>query len=56
MLDTLLKLLHPMMPFVTETLWQAFTGGESMVIADWPAPSGFTLDPVASHGSPTCRS
>ncbi|WP_031470404.1 valine--tRNA ligase [Sciscionella sediminilitoris] len=35
-LDTLLRLLHPVMPFLTETLWTALTGGESLVIADWP--------------------
>ena len=46
-LDTLLKLLHPVMPFVTETLWKTLTGGESLVIADWPQPSGFVLDGVA---------
>ena len=40
-LDTLLKLLHPVMPFVTETLWKTLTGGESLVIAEWPTPSGF---------------
>ncbi|PWQ88993.1 valine--tRNA ligase, partial [Enterococcus faecium] len=28
-LDTLLKLLHPVMPFVTEVLWKTLTGGES---------------------------
>ncbi|HEX2285044.1 MAG TPA: class I tRNA ligase family protein, partial [Mycobacterium sp.] len=48
-LDTLLKLLHPVMPFVTEVLWKTLTGGESLVIADWPEPSGFTLDPVAAQ-------
>jgi len=48
-LDTLLKLLHPVMPFVTEALWTALTRGESLVIADWPAPSGFTLDTVAAQ-------
>jgi len=48
-LDTLLKLLHPVMPFVTETLWKQLTGGESLVIAEWPKPSGFTLDPVAAQ-------
>jgi valyl-tRNA synthetase len=46
-LDTLLKLLHPVMPFVTEVLWKQLTGCESIVIANWPQPSGVTLDPVA---------
>ena len=35
-LDTVLRLLHPVMPFVTETLWTVLTGGESLVIASWP--------------------
>jgi valyl-tRNA synthetase len=46
-LDNLLKLLHPVMPFVTETLWKTLTGRESLVIADWPEPSGIALDPLA---------
>ena len=64
-LDTLLRLLHPVMPFITEELWRALrsatmrsgtdrgeagpsaTGSESLVIAEWPQPSGVTLDPVA---------
>jgi valyl-tRNA synthetase len=40
-LDVTLRLLHPIVPFVTETLWTALTGGESLVIADWPADRGF---------------
>ncbi|MGY5133378.1 valine--tRNA ligase [Streptomyces nigrescens] len=40
-LDVTLRLLHPIVPFVTETLWTALTGGESVVIADWPKDSGF---------------
>ncbi|MDF2827152.1 MAG: valS, partial [Mycobacterium sp.] len=48
-LDALLKLLHPVMPFVTETLWKTLTGGESLVIADWPAASGVVLDTVAAQ-------
>jgi valyl-tRNA synthetase len=35
-LDTVLRLLHPVVPFVTEALWTSLTGGESLVIADWP--------------------
>ncbi|WP_396909725.1 class I tRNA ligase family protein, partial [Mycolicibacterium sp.] len=48
-LDALLKLLHPVMPFVTETLWKTLTDGESIVIAQWPQASGISLDPVAAQ-------
>ena len=48
-LDTLLKLLHPVMPFVTEVLWKSLTGAESLVIADWPSASGDTLNPAAAQ-------
>jgi valyl-tRNA synthetase len=34
--DVLLRLLHPMAPFVSEALWTALTGAESVVIAPWP--------------------
>ncbi|MGD6752200.1 valine--tRNA ligase [Streptomyces sp. BH105] len=43
-LDVMLRLLHPIVPFVTETLWTTLTGGESVVIADWPKDSGFRDD------------
>lgn len=46
-LDTVLRLLHPFIPFITEKLWTALTGGESLVIASWPtAPEGYA-DAVA---------
>ncbi|WP_436838896.1 valine--tRNA ligase [Nocardia salmonicida] len=45
-LDTLLRLLHPLVPFVTEKLWTTLTGGASVVIAAWPQDSGFR-DPAA---------
>ena len=35
-LDQLLRLLHPSMPFITEALWTNLTGEESLVIASWP--------------------
>ncbi|GLX98011.1 valine--tRNA ligase [Herbidospora sp. NBRC 101105] len=34
--DALLRLLHPLTPFVTEELWRAVTGRESIVVAPWP--------------------
>ncbi|WP_435830014.1 valine--tRNA ligase [Nocardia fluminea] len=45
-LDTLLRLLHPLVPFVTEKLWTTLTGEESVVIATWPHDSGLR-DPAA---------
>jgi valyl-tRNA synthetase len=48
-LDTLLRLLHPVMPFITEALWQALTERESLVIADWPESLGIQPDPVAAQ-------
>jgi valyl-tRNA synthetase len=48
-LNTLLRLLHPVIPFITEALWQALTGRESLVIADWPNSSGVSLDRVAAQ-------
>jgi valyl-tRNA synthetase len=48
-LDTLLRLLHPVIPFVTEALWKNLTGGESVVVAEWPQSSGIELDTVAAQ-------
>ncbi len=48
-LDGVLRLLHPVIPFVTEALWQALTGGESVVIASWPRPSGVAVDAEAAR-------
>ncbi|RZS31362.1 valyl-tRNA synthetase [Herbihabitans rhizosphaerae] len=48
-LDTVLRLLHPIVPFVTESLWTALTGGESLVIAAWPKSLGAERDTVAAQ-------
>jgi valyl-tRNA synthetase len=46
-LDQLLRLLHPLMPFITEELWLSLTGGESLVIAEWPTAELNYLDKSA---------
>lgn len=46
-LDQLLRLMHPIMPFITEELWTAFTGGESLVIGEWPEVIPAHQDDVA---------
>src|SRR5690606_24971077 len=42
--DQLLRLLHPVVPFVTEELWLSLTGGEdrgdSLTVAAWPTAAG----------------
>jgi len=35
-LDQLMRVLHPVMPFITEELWCTLTGGQSLVVANWP--------------------
>ena len=35
-LDQTLRLLHPVMPFVTDELWCALTGEDSVMTAAWP--------------------
>ena len=35
-LQTGLKLLHPVMPFITEEIYTTLTDGESIVVSNWP--------------------
>ncbi|MEY4282710.1 MAG: hypothetical protein RL467_266 [Actinomycetota bacterium] len=46
-LDQLFRLMHPIMPFITETMWIALTGGESLVIAQWPVAHPDHIDKKA---------
>ena len=43
-LDSLFRLLHPVMPFITEELWTTFTGRETLVTAQWPEAQKNHLD------------
>jgi valyl-tRNA synthetase len=53
-LETLLRLLHPLMPFITEEIWLrvaplAGVAGDSIVLAPWPAAHDFPADPAAEQ-------
>ncbi|MDP9243391.1 MAG: valine--tRNA ligase [Actinomycetota bacterium] len=48
-LERALRLLHPIMPFVTEEIWQRFGVGESIVVAPWPSVDEGARDPDAEN-------
>ena len=44
-LEGLLRLLHPMMPFITEEIWQHLPHeGESIMVAEWPKSVSNLID------------
>jgi valyl-tRNA synthetase len=48
--DVALRLLHPVMPFITEALWRRFPGrpeSASISVAPWPAADARARDPEA---------
>jgi valyl-tRNA synthetase len=49
-LEVTLRLLHPVMPFVTEELARALTGVETLTLGPWPAERPGDLDPEAEAG------
>jgi valyl-tRNA synthetase len=49
-LEVTLRLLHPVMPFVTEELGRALTGVETITLGPWPAERQGDLDPQAEAG------
>ena len=46
-LDQLFRLMHPVMPFITEQMWTTLTGGESLVVAQWPGANPAHVDKKA---------
>ncbi|MDQ2893130.1 MAG: valine--tRNA ligase [Pseudomonadota bacterium] len=49
-LDQILVLLHPFMPFITEELWHAMGKRPyDLIVAQWPMPDALSLDPEAEQ-------
>ena len=48
-LDQLFRLMHPVMPFITEQMWTTLTGGESLVVAQWPVANAAHVDKKAEN-------
>ena len=58
-LETTMRLLHPVMPFITEDIWQRLrennreTDGDSVMVAPWPTPNAEWEDPAAESAMQT---
>jgi valyl-tRNA synthetase len=54
-LEVLLRLIHPVMPFVTDELWTHLTGRESVMVASWPGSNAAEGRGTAGTADPARR-
>jgi valyl-tRNA synthetase len=50
--EVAVQMLHPVMPFITEALWQRFPGrarDQTIMFAPWPRPDARAIDPEAER-------
>jgi valyl-tRNA synthetase len=48
-LDQLLRLLHPIVPFISDELWSALTGESTVVSGAWPTADDTAVDEAAER-------
>lgn len=49
-LDMIVRMLHPIMPYITEEIWQRLPHkGESIMVASWPEPDDSFIDDLAER-------
>ncbi len=55
-LETILRLLHPFAPFLSEEIWQQLgADGEALLVAAWPTADETRLDPAAEAAFTTLQ-
>lgn len=48
-LQDLLKLWHPFIPFVTETIWSNFSDGKMLLVEKWPSKTNYIASEKNTH-------
>ena len=54
-LEVLTRLAAPLLPLVTEDIWQQLTGGRSVHLTDWPSPDELPADDALVAAMDTAR-
>ncbi|WP_374953335.1 isoleucine--tRNA ligase [Rathayibacter sp. AY1A3] len=54
-LETVCRVAAPLLPLVTEQIWQGLTGGRSVHLTDWPEADEFPADPALVHAMDAVR-
>ncbi|WP_123732439.1 isoleucine--tRNA ligase [Rathayibacter sp. PhB152] len=54
-LETVCRVAAPLLPLMTEEIWQGLTGGRSVHLADWPDAAEFPVDQTLVHAMDAVR-
>ncbi|WP_082499273.1 MULTISPECIES: isoleucine--tRNA ligase [unclassified Rathayibacter] len=54
-LETVCRVAAPLLPLVSEEIWQGLTGGRSVHLTDWPTADEFPVDETLVHAMDAVR-